>query len=89
MYELDKFSYTSAMDLYERNFYPKKEKTDIESQKIRYLALSRFFQNIFISKHGYILDTGNFEDANIILMRRVKKSIERHPILWKLFFMVA
>ena len=53
-----------------------------------YLALSLFFQGIFISKDGYIIDTGNFETVNLVLMERVRKRIEKHPLLWKLFFLI-
>ena len=54
-----------------------------------YLALSIFFQGLFISKNGYIIDTGNFETANTVMIEKVKEKVERHPLLWKLFFMIA
>ena len=55
----------------------------------RYLALSHFFQEAFISKDGYIIDTGNFETVNLEMMSMVYKRIKKHPIIWKLFFMIA
>lgn len=54
-----------------------------------YLDFSLFFQRLFISKNGYIIDTGNFRTANFELIKRVKERVEKHPLLWKLFFMIA
>lgn len=54
-----------------------------------YLAFSQFFQRAFISGYGYIIDTGNFETVNRELIFRVYERIKKHPIIWKLFFMVA
>ena len=54
-----------------------------------YLAFSQFFQRAFISKDGYIIDTGNFETCNRELIDLVEAKIHKHPLLWKLFFMVA
>lgn len=54
-----------------------------------YLAFSQFMQNAFISEDGYIIDTGNFQTANLELIDLVYRKIKKHPIIWKLFFMVA
>lgn len=54
-----------------------------------YLALSQFFQRAFISEGGYIIDTGNFETVNCKMLELVYKRIKKHPILWKIFFMIA
>ena len=54
-----------------------------------YLGFSKFIQGCFISKNGYIIDTGNFQTVNYELMYRIKSKIEKHPLLWKLFFLVA
>ena len=54
-----------------------------------YLAFSQFFQRAFISESGYIIDTGNFETVNLEMIDRVYERIKKHPILWKLFFMIA
>lgn len=54
-----------------------------------YLNFSRFVQGIFISKDGWIIDTGNYQAVNLELMERVKQRVERHPLLWKLFFMIT
>ena len=54
-----------------------------------YLAFSKFIQSAFISKNGYIIGTGNFQSCNGVLMNLIKDKINKHPILWKIFFMVA
>ena len=50
---------------------------------------SILMQELLVSPTGYVMDTGNWENANreiaLMLLRRIKK----HPVLWKLFFMVA
>ena len=46
-------------------------------------------QNLLISENGYVLDTGNWENVNAEIALRLVEKIRKHPILWKLFFMVA
>lgn len=48
-----------------------------------------FIQNLLISEHGYVINTGNWENANAEVAVRLAERIKKHPILWKLFFMVA
>lgn len=50
---------------------------------------SIFIQDALISEKGYVIDTGNWENVNAEVALRLAKNIKRHPILWKLFFMVA
>lgn len=50
---------------------------------------SIFMQDLLISKEGYVLDTGSWEDVNAEVALRLAKKIRKHPIIWKLFFMVA
>lgn len=50
---------------------------------------SIFMQNLLVSENGYVLDTGNYENVNAEVALRLAKKVEKHPILWKLFFMVA
>jgi predicted permease len=54
-----------------------------------YLAFSQFFQRAFINEDGYIIDTGNFETVNREMLSMVYERIKKHPILWRLFFMIA
>ena len=50
---------------------------------------SIFIQDIAISENGYVIDTGNWENVNAEVALRLAEKIKRHPILWKLFFMIA
>lgn len=50
---------------------------------------SIFMQDLLISKEGYVLDMGSWEDVNAEVALRLSKKIRKHPIIWKLFFMVA
>lgn len=50
---------------------------------------SVLIQRMTISEDGYVLDTGNFENVNAEVALRLAENIKKHPILWKLFFMVA
>ena len=54
-----------------------------------YLGFSQFIQGCFISEHGYIIDTGNFQTANRRLMHMVRDKINKHPKLWKSLFLIA
>lgn len=51
--------------------------------------LSIFIQDIAISENGYVVDVGNWENVNAEVALRLAERIKRHPILWKLFFMIA
>lgn len=50
---------------------------------------SLLIQDITISENGYVIDTGNWENVNAEVALRLAEQIKKHPILWKLFFMVA
>lgn len=50
---------------------------------------SLLIQDITISENGYVIDTGNWENVNAEVALRLAKQIKEHPILWKLFFMIA
>lgn len=50
---------------------------------------SLFIQDMTISENGYVLGTGNWENVNAEVALRLAEQIKKHPILWKLFFMVA
>ena len=61
-------------------------KGDMEEE---YLRFSQFIQSLFISKKGWIVETGNFETVNMKLIDDIWAKARRHPILWKIFFKVA
>ena len=52
------------------------------------LDFSVLMQNFLISKDGYVIDTGNYENVNAEIALRLERKIKEHPELWKLF-MVA
>ena len=50
---------------------------------------SLFMQALLISEGGYVIDTGGLGNVNAEVADRLVKRVKSHPILWKLFFMVA
>ena len=50
---------------------------------------SLLIQDMTISENGYAIDTGNWENINAEVALRLAEQIKKHPIIWKLFFMVA
>lgn len=49
---------------------------------------SVLMHNFLISKDGYVIDTGNYENVNAEVALRLERKIREHPQLWKIF-MVA
>ena len=50
---------------------------------------SIFMHNLLVSEGGYVIDTGNYENANAEVALRLAEKVKKHPRLWKWFFMVA
>ena len=50
---------------------------------------SILMQHLLISEDGYVIDTGNYENVNAEVALRLMRKIQEHPLIWKLFFMVA
>ena len=50
---------------------------------------SLLIQDMMISENGYVIDTGNWENVNAEVALRLAERIKKHPIIWKLFFIVA
>ena len=50
---------------------------------------SILMHDLLISKNGYVIDTGNWENVNAEVALELWWRVKRHPVLWKLFFMVA
>lgn len=50
---------------------------------------SVLIQDLTISETGYVIDTGNWENVNAVVALRLAEKIKKHPIIWKLFFMIA
>lgn len=53
------------------------------------LDFSRVMLSLLVSKDGYIMDTGNWENANLIAAVELTKKVKRHKLIWKLFFMLG
>ena len=49
---------------------------------------SVLMQGFLISKYGWVIDTGNYENVNAEVALRLERKIKEHPDLWR-FFMVA
>lgn len=49
---------------------------------------SILMQQLLIPDGGYIIDTGNWENVNAEAALMLYEKIKRHPILWRLFFML-
>lgn len=50
---------------------------------------SLLIQDMTIFENGYVIDTGNWENVNAEVALRLTEQIKKHPIIWKLFFMIA
>lgn len=50
---------------------------------------SLFMQELLISEGGYVIDTGNWENVDYVCAYRLLEKVKKHPLIWKLFFMVG
>ena len=50
---------------------------------------SILIQDLLISENGYVIDTGNWENVNAEVALRLAEKIKKHPLIWKLLFMVV
>ena len=50
---------------------------------------SVLIQDFLISHDGYVIDTGNWENVNAVCAVSLAEKIRKHPLIWKLFFMIA
>ena len=66
--------------------------TKIEPKQVSWIDefdFSVFMQDLLISRYGYVIDTGNWENVNYACAHSLLDKIKRHPWIWKLFFMVG
>ncbi|MDY4231394.1 MAG: hypothetical protein SOX74_04840 [Candidatus Faecousia sp.] len=49
---------------------------------------SVLMQELLVSPNSYVLPTGNWENVNAAVAQLLVQRIQRHPLLWKLFFMI-
>ena len=76
----------------ELNSKEKIEKISDKANRQAYLDgfdFSILMQNLLVSPTGYVMDTGNWENANREIALSLLERIKKHPIIWKLLYMVA
>lgn len=49
---------------------------------------SVLMHELLVSPNTYVIYTGNWETVNAAVAQILVKRIQRHPLLWKLFFMI-
>lgn len=49
---------------------------------------SIIMQDLLIPDGDYVIDTGNWENVNYVCIYGLIKRIKKHPLIWKLFFMI-
>lgn len=49
---------------------------------------SVLMQELLVSPNVYVIEMGNWENANAAVAQLLVQRIRRHPLLWKLFFMI-
>lgn len=60
-------------------------KVDLGKTWLSGFDFSIWMHDKLISKNGWVIDTGNWENVNAEVARRLEKQIQKHPILWKIF----
>lgn len=50
---------------------------------------SEAINSLLVSTGGYVIDTGCGAQVNAVILEDLIRKIKKHPILWRLFFMVA
>lgn len=48
-----------------------------------------FIRRLLIPTGRYVIDIGNYENVNYAVAHSLLEKVKKHPILWKVFFMVA
>lgn len=49
---------------------------------------SVLMQELLVSPNVYVIEMGNWENVNAAVAQILVQRIRRHPLLWKLFFMI-
>lgn len=50
---------------------------------------NEYLCNLLVSENGWVLPIGNGNQCNLEIVRILQNKIDKHPLLWKLLFMVA
>lgn len=48
-----------------------------------------FIRTKLVSPNGYVCDWGQNFHVNKILAEELERKIKKHPLLWKIFFMIV
>ena len=70
-----------ALNQYEELYRAEPYKADYRKE---YILLSAFYQSLFISHDGYVIDTGNFQAVNYAILRDIYNFAKKHPRIWRL-----
>ena len=89
--EVDVKRIVEAYNLYVDSMASPRRKHESPEDKLfqNYLTLSWAVHAACISENGYIIPTGNFENVNVELLRQLIERIQRHPRIWKKYFMLG
>lgn len=50
---------------------------------------SIFIHRLLIPTGRYVICMGNYENVNYEVAHSLLKKVKKHPLLWKIFFMIA
>ena len=53
-----------------------------------YMLFSRFIYGLFIRNEDLVITRENFRDMNLEVAKRIRRQVEKHPKLFRRFFMV-
>ena len=61
----------------------------IQNGWLDYTDFYIYMSDILISENGYITDCGSNANVAAVMVILLEEKIKKHPLLWKLFFMLA
>ena len=62
------------------------DKSHKNSSYLNGLEFHRIFSRLFMDDDQWIIDTGNWENANMAIMLELIEKIKAHPFIWRCFF---
>lgn len=72
------------LDSYRRNLY----RTACVSRRLNEVEFSSFIRGLVLSRESDLAENRNCEAVNAEIAMRLACKINRHPLIWKLFFRV-
>lgn len=61
---------------------------NVDTGYINGLDFSLIMHDLLIPDGEYVIDTGNWENVNYFCAYNLVRKIKRHPLIWRLFFMI-